>query len=98
LADKKRLNLLPAIVGLYEDYVADHKKTMDVKVVSAYPIDEARVNRLRLALQENLKRQVTLQCSVDRSLLGGAIIYAGDQVIDGSLRSKLKKLADRLSS
>lgn len=98
LAAKKRLQILPAIASLYEQFVAERNKIIDVKVVSAYPIDSARIKRLQKALENNLNKQVIMQCAVDDKLLGGAIIYAGDQVIDGSLRSKLKRLSERLSS
>lgn len=98
LALSKRLNLLPAIAKLFEEAVANRERTMNVKVVSAYPLDQARLLKMTHALQNKLKRQVTIQCAVDHQLLGGAIIYAGDQVIDGSLRTKLKKLNDRLCS
>jgi F-type H+-transporting ATPase subunit delta len=98
LAQKKRLRLLTDIARLYEKFIAECNKTVQVKVVSAYPIDKTRLQRLTDALEDNLKRQVTLDCSVDNTLLGGAIIYAGDRVIDGSLSSKLKRLAERLCS
>lgn len=98
LAESKRLTLLPAIAEVYEQFILDYEKKIEVKVVSAYPIDDARMQRLARALQNSLKRQVTLECSIDRTLLGGVIVYAGDQVIDGSLRSKLKRLAERLCS
>jgi F-type H+-transporting ATPase subunit delta len=98
LAEKKRLNLLPAIAKLYDAYVSEKDKTMEVKVVSAFPIDSARLQRLTHALQNKFKRQIIIQCAVDSALIGGAIIYAGDQVIDGSLRSKLNRLSERLCS
>lgn len=96
LAERKRLCLLPAISLLFQELLAEHERTIEVKVVSAYPIDQNRMQRLQYALQNNLKREVTIRCVIDRALLGGAIIYAGDQVIDGSLRSKLKRLSERL--
>jgi F-type H+-transporting ATPase subunit delta len=98
LAYRKRLNLLPAIAQLFEEYVAQRERTIEVKVVSAYPIDDFRLQRMQHALQDKLKRKVTLQCLVDPALIGGAVIYAGNQVIDGSLSSKLKRLSERLCS
>lgn len=96
LAEKKRLSLLPSISLLFQALLAEHERTIEVKVVSAYPIDQSRMQRLQYALQNNLKREVTIRCVIDRALLGGVIIYAGDQVIDGSLRSKLNRLSERL--
>jgi F-type H+-transporting ATPase subunit delta len=96
LAQKKRLSLLPMMSKLYEKFLAEHEKTMEVEVVSAYPIDSVRLQQLTHALQNKLKRQITIRCTVDKSLVGGAIIYAEDKVIDGSLRNKLKRLSERL--
>lgn len=96
LAERKRLNLLPEISKVFEKCLADHERMIEVKVVSAYPIDETRMRKLQGALQTYLKRQVTLQQSLDSALVGGAIIYAGDLVIDGSLRGKLNRLSERL--
>lgn len=98
LASRKRLDLLPAISKLYEIALAEREKTIEVKVVSAYQIDQARLQRLQHALQSRLNRQVSIQFAIDSALIGGAVIYAGDQVIDGSLRSKLKRLSESLCS
>lgn len=98
LAIKKRLNILPAISQVYEVCLADRERTIDVKVVSAFPIDEGRLQKLQATLQGHLNRQVNMRLAIDRELLGGAVIYAGDQVIDGSLRGKLNRLSERLSS
>lgn len=96
LAERKRLNILPAIASRFQQCVAEWEKTIEVKVVSAYPIDSSRLQRLKQSLQNYLKRQVTLHCTTDKTLIGGAIIYAGDKVIDGSIRGKLNRLSERL--
>ncbi len=62
---------------------------MTVDVTSAEPLDEAYRQKLSKALTTRLQRQVTLQCEVEPSLIGGAIVRAGDIVIDGSIRGKL---------
>ena len=49
------------------------------------------------ALSEKLERKVNMQVSLDKSLLGGAVIRAGDTVIDGSIRGRLTKLAETLN-
>jgi F-type H+-transporting ATPase subunit delta len=49
-------------------------------------------------ISTRLKRQVRMQNSVDSSLLGGAVIRAGDLVIDGSLKGRLERLGTELAS
>ncbi|HLW24366.1 MAG TPA: F0F1 ATP synthase subunit delta [Steroidobacteraceae bacterium] len=98
LADNHRLTLLPEIVEHFEAERAALEHTVDVEVVSAVPLDAAQVEKLSAALGARLKRRVRMQNSVDAALLGGAVIRAGDMVIDGSLKGRLERLEAALSS
>ena len=98
LAANDRLLLLPEIFQQFQALKADYQRLVEVEVTSAAPIDEAQRSRLAEALVKRLGRQVSVQVSIDPSLIGGAIIRAGDTVIDGSLRGRLNKLADALLS
>ena len=97
LAENHRLLLLPEIAVQYEQLRAAVENTVDVEVVSAVPLSEAQSERLKQALNSRLKRQVRMQNSVDSALLGGAIVRAGDLVIDGSLKGRLERLATDLT-
>ena len=77
-------------------YREDYEKIMDVQVVSAIELNDSYQEKLINKLTLRLKRRVSLQCEVDPSLLGGAIVRAGDMVIDGSVRSKLNRLLESL--
>ncbi len=96
LAENGRLPLLPELVRQFEQMKAALERTVDVEVSSAFPLDDAAEKHLAQALQKKLDRSVRLTSSVDKSLLGGVIVRAGDLVIDGSMRGKLGKLADSL--
>ena len=98
LAENHRLPLLPEIAAQYEELRAAVENTVDVEVTSAVALDAAQSENLKRALNERLKRQVRMQNSVDSSLLGGAIVRAGDLVIDGSLKGRLERLATELGS
>ncbi len=97
LAENRRLTLLPEIAAHYESLRADAENTADVDVVSAIALDAAQQQKLELALSTRLKRSVRMRLSVDAALLGGAIVRAGDLVIDGSLRGRLQRLATDLT-
>ena len=97
LAGNRRLGLLPEIASMYEALRAEAENTADVQVVSAVALDEAQKQRLAQALKKRLKREVRLHCEVDASLIGGAIVRAGDFVIDGSLKARLDRLAVEMS-
>jgi F-type H+-transporting ATPase subunit delta len=98
LANNKRLVLLPEIQVLFEQLKAERERSVDVEVVSAFPLDAAAEAKLRGALLNRLQREVKLSSSVDKSLIGGMIVRAGDLVIDASVRGKLKKLTETMNA
>jgi F-type H+-transporting ATPase subunit delta len=98
LTENHRLRLLPEIAALYESLRSAVENTVDVDVVSAVPLDAAQSDKLERALGKRLKRLVRMQTSVDPGLLGGAVVRAGDLVIDGSLKGRLERLATELTS
>ncbi len=98
LAENHRLLLLPAIAAHYEEFRSAVENTVDVEVVSAVKLDAAQSDKLSAALAKRLKRNVRMKNSVDATLLGGAVLRAGDLVIDGSLKGRLERLATELTS
>ena len=98
LAENRRLLLLPEIAAHYEELRSEVENTVDVEVVSAVALNAAQQEKLSVALSTRLKRKVRMQNSVDATLLGGAVVRAGDLVIDGSLKGRLQRLATDLTS
>ena len=98
LAENRRLLLLPEIAAHYEKLRSAIENTIDVEVISAVPLDAAQAEKLERALSTRLKRRVRMQNAVDSTLLGGAVVRAGDLVIDGSLKGRLQRLATELGS
>jgi F-type H+-transporting ATPase subunit delta len=98
LSENRRLQLLPQISQQFEIMKANLEKAVDVDVVAASKLNAAQQKALSEALSAKLERKVNLQVSLDKSLLGGAVIRAGDTVIDGSIRGRLTKLAESLNS
>ncbi|MFC6633847.1 F0F1 ATP synthase subunit delta [Microbulbifer taiwanensis] len=98
LAENHRLQLLPEISTLFEELKAQAEATLDVEVVAARALSDAQAQQLTQALSKKFEREVHLHSSVDASLLGGAIIRAGDTVIDGTVRGRLAKLAEAMNS
>jgi F-type H+-transporting ATPase subunit delta len=97
LAENRRLQLLPEIAALYEVMRADAENIVEATVIAAHPVSDEQRDKIANALKTRLGRDVNVHCEIDESLLGGAIIRAGDTVIDGSLRGKLAKFAHALS-
>ena len=98
LSENRRLKLLPQIAHQFEIMKANQEKAIEVDVASAQPLDEEQQEKLTEALSKKLERKVNMQVSLDKSLLGGAVIRAGDTVIDGSIRGRLTKLAESFNS
>ena len=96
LVANKRLDVLPEIVVLYNELRADAEKTIEAEVISAFPLSDAQQSMLIEGLKKRLGREVNLISKVDENLLGGAIVRAGDLIIDGSVSGQLDKLATEL--
>jgi F-type H+-transporting ATPase subunit delta len=96
LADNGRLGVLPEIAAAYEAMRDEAEGRIEVEVRSAEPISDAIRASLKSALERRLERAVELQNVIDPSLIGGAIIRAGDLVIDGSVHGRLQGLATAL--
>lgn len=98
LADNRRLAYLPEISELFDTFKDAAEGVADVTVTSAAPLDEGQREKIRAALERRLKRQVRLHCETDPQLIGGAVLRAGDLVIDGSLRTRLERIAYQLTA
>lgn len=96
LAENDRIAFLPEVAKLFEEARAEAEGNIQAEVVSATALSDAQQAAIAQALKTRLGREVTLNCSIDASLVGGAVIRAGDVVIDGSVTGKLEKLATRL--
>jgi F-type H+-transporting ATPase subunit delta len=97
LAENGRLQLLPEIAALFEIQRRDAERSIRAELVTAFPASEAQRSSVKTALKQRLGREIELVCTTDASLIGGAIIRAGDLVIDGSVRGKLQRLDNTLS-
>jgi F-type H+-transporting ATPase subunit delta len=98
LAENKRLSLLPEITSLYQRLREEADRLLRVKVVSAFALDEDQSRRMQEALARRFDRDILLETEVDSSVIGGAVVYADGQVIDGSLKDRLAKLSNSLSN
>lgn len=97
LADNGRLAVLPQIVEAFEELKAEAEKTVNAVLTSAVEVDKAVQDKIVAALKKRLGCEVSLECKVDESVVGGAIIRAGDMVIDGSVAGQLDRLASVMS-
>ena len=97
LEGNQRLSLMPQIAELFDLLRAEDERTLRVRVRSAMPIDAVQQQELTGALAARFKRVATLDIVIDPELIGGAVVEAGDVVIDGSMRGKLQRLRTELA-
>ena len=98
LAENDRLSLLPEMSVIYETLKDEAEGSVEAKVTTAKKLTQAEEKSIADALKNRLGRNVKLKVSVDEALLGGAIIHAGDLVIDGSIQGRLVKMTSVMSS
>lgn len=97
LAQNKRLMILPDVSTLFNTFYAYYEKLSTVRVVTAVDMPEEFRKNLTSALTNKTQREVTIENKVDPSIVGGAVIYIGDRVIDGSIRGQLARLLQSLT-
>ncbi len=97
LAGVKRLSLLPQISEQFDVLLEQQQQVVDVQLTSAFDLDEAQQREIADKLRKSLKKDINIHTVVDRNLIGGVVIRAGDLVIDGSVRGKLAKLAEAMN-
>tara|TARA_B110000090_G_scaffold205337_1_gene252881 strand:- start:1882 stop:2418 length:537 start_codon:yes stop_codon:yes gene_type:complete len=97
LASNKRLLLLPSIADLFAELKADLERSVEVNISTAFALDSAVETKLTEALKNKLQREIHVNTNIDKSLLGGVVVRAGDIVIDGSIKGRIAKLAEAMS-
>ncbi|BCG62414.1 MAG: F-type H+-transporting ATPase subunit delta [Methyloprofundus sp.] len=96
LIENGRLTLAPQIAELFENYKAEDEGYVDVDVITAYALTKAEEQSFATALKKKLNKKVSISTSVDKALIGGFLVKAGDSVIDGSINGQLQQLAKRI--
>lgn len=97
LAENRRLEFVPEIAKQYEVLRAEAENTLDAELISAFKVSADQQKKITGALEKRLGRKISLTTRIDSTLIGGAIIRAGDLVIDGSAVGQLQRLTNALS-
>ncbi len=97
LVQAERLQYAPQIKQLYEQMRADAEGRLEVEVITAYELDQQQQDSIAGSISARLGKQVNIVTSIDKSLIGGAVIRAGDSIIDASLRGRLTEMRNQLS-
>ena len=97
LANGGRLTLVPQIVRLFEQQRTEAGGVTEVEVISAFPLDDREKQKISTTMAKRLGKQITITARIDKNLIGGVVIRAGDAVIDASITGRLRQLGNLLA-
>ena len=98
LLEANRIKVLPQVRALFDSLKDDAEGVAHAQIVSAQPMTDAQLAELTQTLETRFKRRIEASVAVDPSLIGGARIVIGDEVIDASVRGKLDAMAVQLKA
>jgi F-type H+-transporting ATPase subunit delta len=93
LAENSRLAALPAIAGQFETLKREAEGKIEVRVRSAQELSAEQQDKIAKSMAKRLGKEVSISAEIDDSLIAGAVITAGDLVIDGSASGRIEKLS-----
>lgn len=94
LVSRGEIHALGEYIEEYRRLDALSRKTCRARVVSAVPLTDAEKHSLQKKLEARSGKDVELECSIDKSLLGGVVVEMDGVIIDGSLKKKLAEIKD----
>lgn len=98
LVQNNRISTLPDIHSQFILLRDEAQQTINAQLITAVSIDDAQTKNIANALSKRLGKEIKLEASVDESLIGGAIVRAGDWVVDGSVKTQLHNLVGAISA
>jgi F-type H+-transporting ATPase subunit delta len=98
LARNKRLLASHSIYQNFEHLRAEYEKTLTVEVISFSELSKEQIKKLTYRLGQRLQRDITINITIDPSIMGGAIIRTENFVFDGSVRTQIKNLSNTLAA
>jgi F-type H+-transporting ATPase subunit delta len=96
MAENRRLFVLPHLMAVLRDLIAQEKGEITAEVTSAKALTSAQSKALAKALKEKVGKDVNIQATVDETLIGGLVVKVGSKMIDTSIRSKLANLQNSM--
>lgn len=98
LLDKNRFEYLMEIYETFRKQCLDFKNMVEATVITAVPLQEELEAKLKIKLEKRFNKKILLNNKIDQSILGGAIVYVGEQVIDGSIKTQLNQMRTQMNN
>lgn len=94
---KGRLGHLPAIAAALDQIIQERFGRVEVDVYTAAPMGQAEMSSIRDSLGKALKKDVVVHPYTDEAMIGGVRFRIGDQLVDASISTKLRRMRDQLA-
>jgi F-type H+-transporting ATPase subunit delta len=95
---KGRLNHIESINVAFDLLVQEAFGRIEVDVFTPYELDENAISSIKERVQSMLNKEPVLHPYVDKAMLGGLKLRIGDQLIDGSVQTKLRRLSESIKN
>ncbi len=92
MAEKRRLFVVPQLIDALRALLAQERNEVTAEVISAKALSQAQSDKLAKTLTARVGKRVTINATVDESLIGGLVVKVGSRMIDTSVRAKLNSL------
>ena len=96
LASKRRLFVLPQLVRVLQDMLAEERGEVTAEITTAKALTKAQTEKLAKTLKAQVGKSITIKETVDESIIGGLIVKVGSKMIDTSIASKLNALQSKM--
>ena len=98
LIDKRREFFLESIIKEFNTLVDDAESILHVEVTSAVELNESTLDKLKEKLDSLLDYNIQIKNKIDEEIIAGIVLKVEDYIIDGSMRSQLSSLKQKLKA
>ena len=97
MAVRGDIGSFPEVFSTFQELANEHRGIAQAEITSAVPLDDARRERIRAGLADITGKEITMTESIDPEIIGGVVARVGDQLIDGSTRTRLRSMRDQIA-
>lgn len=97
MIDKDRMSAINAVKKSYKELLNEKNNVIEGIAITAVAMSQDELKKLEDKLSSKYNKNVTLQNTVDESILGGVLVRLGNEEIDGTVKTRLSNMKNQLS-
>ncbi len=97
LIEKRRERIALSAEAAFRKIADERAGVVRARVISAVPLSDDEMEKARGLLGRRTGRQVVIEPQVDPGILGGLVVRIGDRLLDGSVKTEIRRLRDALA-